>query len=69
MTEAAPPAKDNDTDIAAPGDAALKQHTEPPARPTGSNLAGHAWDDRTSGHQQAWTLDESDYGDAGSVHP
>ena len=25
--------------------------------------------DRTSGHQQVWTLDESDYGDAGSVHP
>lgn len=28
MTEAAPPAKENDTDIAAPGDAALKQYTE-----------------------------------------
>ena len=25
--------------------------------------------DRTSGHQQVWTLDESDYGDAGSVRP
>ena len=25
--------------------------------------------DSTSGHQQVWTLDESDYGDAGSVHP
>ena len=24
--------------------------------------------DRTSGHQQVWTLDESDYGDAGSVN-
>lgn len=25
--------------------------------------------DRTSGHLQVWALDESDYGDAGSVHP
>lgn len=24
--------------------------------------------DRTSGHLQVWTLDESDYGDAGSAH-
>lgn len=45
MTEAAPPAKENDTDIAAPGDAAPKQYTEPPPRPTGSNIAGHAWDE------------------------
>ncbi len=45
MTEAAPPAKENDTDIAAPGDAALKQYTEPPPRPTGSNIAGYAWDE------------------------
>lgn len=43
--EAAPPAEENDTDIAAHGDAAPKPHTEPPPRPTGSNLACHAWDE------------------------
>ena len=43
--EAAPPAEESDTDIAAHGDAAPKPHTEPPTRPTGSNLACHAWDE------------------------
>lgn len=43
--EAAPPAEGNDTDIAAHGDAAPKPHTELPTRPTGSNLACHAWDE------------------------
>lgn len=40
--EAAPPAKENDTDR---GDAAPTSHTEPPPRPTESNLARHAWDE------------------------
>ena len=43
--EAAPPAKGNGTDTAAPGDAAPTAYTEPPTRPTGSNLACHAWDE------------------------
>ena len=43
--EAAPPEKGNTTDTAAHGDAAPESHTEPPPRPTGSNIAGHAWDE------------------------
>ena len=43
--EAAPPERGDATDIAASGDAALTQYTEPPPRPTGSNIAGHAWDE------------------------
>lgn len=38
--EAAPPEKGNTTDATAP-----TSHTEPPPRPTGSNIAGHAWDE------------------------
>lgn len=44
-SECAPSAEESDTDIAAHGDAAPKPHTEPPTRPTGSNIACHAWDE------------------------
>ena len=43
--EAAPPAEGGATGDATPGDAAPTTHTEPPTRPTGSNIACHAWDE------------------------